>query len=117
MHHSMEERNLKSQTPMSFLEEAFGSILPLFAAKCYVTVLPDYTTAAVPADRGALIDELVRCLRDHPPDSDALRSPQGYDIKMTETYPLLKRYLRGITLRSGSRSNAWVQVLPDGGPF
>jgi hypothetical protein len=101
----------------SFLEQAFGSIAPLFTAKSHVTVTPYYSTIANPSDRSELTQELVRCLRDHPPGSDAFRSPQGCDIEISGVYPLLKKYLRRITLRKDSRIGAWIRVLPSGEPF
>jgi hypothetical protein len=68
------------------------------------------------AERTALADELLRLIRQE--TAKPLNLPkQGYDIPITDTYPLLKKYLRAVTLHRDTAIGSWIQVLPSLGGF
>lgn len=98
----------------AFLEDAFDKIQPISEEIGRVMIAPNYTVTADELDHNGLSDELARCIRQHKPDLTALRSPQGDDIPISQEYPLLRKYVRTITLYKEAGIGSWVQIEPPG---
>ncbi len=107
---------MKTQQMEGFLEEAFKNITPppALAKVGSVEIEPDYDEAIVDYESSALASELKSCLDAAAPL--AAVSPQGVDIPLPADKPVLKKYIRTITL-SETRHKPWVRVLPYGGPL
>ncbi|MEK7404256.1 MAG: hypothetical protein AAB225_04035 [Acidobacteriota bacterium] len=98
----------------AFLEEAVGGIQPTSATIGRVTVEPDYTATVNYSDLRGLTHELWRCIREHAVNVAALGTTQGDRFPISENYPLLKTYVRSVTLLNGKDADtgSWVQVEP-----
>jgi hypothetical protein len=107
----MEPRSLEA-----FIEDAFGGVQPTSTAISRVAVDPNYTAIADELELSRLAHELVRCIRAKTPNLSALRSPQGHDIPISDNYPMLRKYLRTITLYGEVVIGPWVQVEPPESP-
>ena len=81
----------------AFLEDAFGSLKPTSSVVGHVEVEP----ILIPdeGERAELTKQLVRCIEEQTAKRINL-TPQGYDIALSDNYPLLKKYLRAVTLKS-----------------
>ncbi len=88
-----------------FLESAFRSVQPVSPAIGRVVVEPDYDIAPDPHDAAELADQLADCLRG--------QTPPG-DVEINSKYPLLKKYLRHISLHADAVEGSWVEVEPPG---
>lgn len=101
----------------AFLEDAFGTIQATSAAVGRVLVGPNDAVTSDESDRAGLADELVRCIREETAKPIKLNSELGHEIQISDSYPLLKKYLRDITIYGDVRIGSWVQVKPSGGGF
>lgn len=97
-----------------FLEKAFQSVQPTSAEIGRVVVEPDYNVNPSRQDAGHLASELVQCVREQPLDAAALSSHEGLEIQIFDSYRLLKRYIRRITLHEDKADGPWVEVAPPG---
>ena len=98
-----------------FLNEAFQSVQPTSSAIGRVVVTPDFEADADPQDQGKLADELTCLLREQSPDPAAVTADNGIDIQISNSYGLLAKYVRSITLhRDPPPQGAWVEVVPPG---
>lgn len=97
-----------------FLECAFESVQPTSPEIGRVVVEPDYDVSPVEEDAGALAEELIRCVGEQSPDSAAIGSREGFAIQIPERYPLLRKYIRSITLHHDRAEGPWVEVEPPG---
>jgi len=79
-----------------------------------VTVYPDYQASFDDGDLTAFVNQLAKCLGEQVPEGAALKSPQGVQVNVSGDYPLVKKYLKDVTLYADRRIGAWVQVLPPG---
>jgi hypothetical protein len=100
--------NLKVE---AFLEEAFQFVEPTSEKIGRVVVEPDYEATVVPQDAAPLAQQLRECLSHSPAPP---HSPQGVDIAIPDAYPLLKRYLRQITVHADTVEGSWIEVAPPG---
>jgi len=98
----------------TFLDTAFRSIQPTSPDIGRVVVEPDYEASLSEPDAGSLQSELLQCLREQSPDSPALASHQGFEVNLVPAYPLLKKYLRRVTLHQDKLDGSWVEVAPPG---
>jgi hypothetical protein len=96
----------------AFLEDAFGAIIQQSMSVGRVIVDPREEVVPNETDLAGLKDELVSCIQEKAETSAKLNSPQGYDIPLSADYPLLKKYLRAVTLYRDRGLGSWVQVLP-----
>lgn len=97
-----------------FLETAFGAIQPTAGAIGRVVVEPDYDVAPDPSEAQPLAEELLATLRSQQPAADKLSSPVGVAVPIESACPLLRKYLRSITLHGDSVEGPWVEVAPPG---
>ncbi|MGA8029027.1 MAG: hypothetical protein WB992_17955, partial [Bryobacteraceae bacterium] len=84
----------------NFLEAAFQSVQPTSPEIGRVVVEPDYEVSPAQQDCRALAEELIRAIREHPPNPAALASHEGFEIDVSDRYPLLSKYIRSITLHN-----------------
>ena len=101
---------LKTQSKMhpdldDFLESAFRSVQPVSPAIGRVVVEPDYDVAPDPRDVSELTNQLTECLRSHTVPGD---------VEIDSKHPLLKKYLRRISLHADKVDGSWVEVEPPG---
>ncbi len=59
-------------------------------------------------------EELIQCIREQSPDAAAIASREGFAIEIPDRYPLLRKYIRSITLHQDRAEGAWVEVEPPG---
>lgn len=97
-----------------FLECALESVQPTSPEIGRVVVEPDYDVSPVEADGRGLAEELIQCIKEQTPDSAAMTSREGFAIEIPERYPLLRKYIRSITLHRDRAEGAWVEVEPPG---
>ncbi len=98
-----------------FLEEAFAPVQSTSVAIGRVVVEPDYENKVpAQADTRQLCDELITLLKEQSPDPAHLHSHEGVEIAIPETYSLLAKLLRKITLHADKAEGAWVEVEPPG---
>jgi hypothetical protein len=97
-----------------FLECALGPVQPTSPEIGRVVVEPDYDVSPVQADAVPLAEELTRCIREQSADSAALATREGFAVDIPERYPLLRKYIRSITLHQDRAEGAWVEVAPPG---
>lgn len=88
-----------------FLESAFQSVQPVAPAIGRVVVEPDYDVEPDPRDASELANQLTDCLR--------TQTMPG-DVEIARNYPLLKKYLRRISLHADKVEGSWVEVEPPG---
>ena len=98
----------------SFLDTAFRSIQPTSPAIGRVVIEPDYNTDPAQPDASSVQNELLRCLQAQTPDSAALASHAGFELKIPADCKLLKKYVRRITLHADKLDGSWVEVAPPG---
>jgi hypothetical protein len=75
---------------------------------------PRYGIDPDPLERRGIKAELCS-FRDSLSKHAQVRSPQGESIPIPGRYPLLGKYLQGMTLQR-DRAGSWIQVLPQGFP-
>ena len=97
-----------------FLERAFEPVQPTSSEIGRVVVEPDYDRSPVQADARPLVDELTQCLREQSPDPVALKSHEGFEVEISNKYPLLSKYVRSITLHQDRTEGPWVEIAPPG---
>jgi hypothetical protein len=97
-----------------FLEQAFESVTPTSPGIGRVVVEPDYEVSPADRDAGGLAQQLRELLDGQSPDAAALASSQGYEVAVPREKPLLRKYLRSITLHRDRVEGAWVEVAPPG---
>jgi hypothetical protein len=97
-----------------FLENAFASVKPTSSSIGRVVVEPDYDVGPAADDGQQLGSELTELLNEQQVDSNALNSPDGFEVKIPSHYKLLSKYLRRITLHADSVEGDWVEVVPPG---
>lgn len=97
-----------------FLVSAFASVDPVSKAIGRVVVEPDYEVAPDDGDAGELAAQLTEVLRGQPAASDDLASRGGLELKIDEQHPVLRKYLRRITLHADTVEGSWVEVAPPG---
>jgi hypothetical protein len=88
-----------------FLESILEPIEPISPDVGRLVVEPDYEMAAREEDREALKRELLECVRDEAP---------GSEIVPAAKYPILRRYIRKISVRADRVEGPWVEVAPPG---
>ena len=92
----------------SFLDEAFKPVQPLWKDVGRVVVDPDYEAEETEEDSPKLAAELTKFLREQTPN------PDGQEISIPNGYPLLKKYLRSVSLHPEHLDDCWVEVVPPG---
>lgn len=93
-----------------FLNEAFQSVQPTSPAIGRVVIVPDFEATANPQDQAKLADELTGLLREQLPDP-----ADGLDIPISNSYRLLSKYVRSITVHQDPPAEGpWVEVAPPG---
>lgn len=97
-----------------FLEDAFASIKPTSDDIGRVVVEPDYDSGIVKNDKQQLRGEFLELLKGQNVDGSALKSPDGFEVKIPDCYKLLSKYIRRITLYADSVEGDWVEVAPPG---
>jgi hypothetical protein len=97
-----------------FLEDAFKRVQPTSPQIGRVVIEPDYEAGPDAKDRDRLTAELVQCIQEHSPHPSELASPQGWELKIPNKYPLLRKYVRSITLHQAPTERPWVEVAPPG---
>ncbi len=98
----------------SFLETALGSIEPTSNQIGRVVVEPDYEASLDEHEASTIAEQLTACLRDQKPEPDQLSSPQGDEIQIGNSYPVLRKYVLRITLHADGVEGSWVEVAPPG---
>ncbi len=97
-----------------FLEEAFASIKPTSDAVGRVVVEPDYESGSAADDPQQLRGELIELLNNQNVDDHALKSQDGFEVKIPSRYQLLCKYVRRITFYADSVEGDWIEVAPPG---
>ena len=97
-----------------FLEDAFKSVARTSPHIGRVVVEPDYDTSPVPQDREQLTRELIDCIQERAPDTNALACPQGWSIEIEKKHTLLAKYVRKITMHEAPAEHPWIEVAPPG---
>jgi hypothetical protein len=97
-----------------FLESAFAAIEPSSSRIGRVVVEPDYDVSFAPEDRTPLRNELIRFLESLKPDQANLESFDGFEASIGANYPILKKYVRRISLHAGRADGDWIEVMPPG---
>src|ERR1035438_5580874 len=98
----MDQRSIEA-----FLEDAFGSVEATSTAVGRVIVDPNDSVISDESERAGLADELVRSIQEETAKPINVNSPQGHDIQPSDSYPLLKKYLRGITIYGVKGIGSW----------
>lgn len=94
-----------------FLEQALDSMEPVLPAVGRVVVEPDYDVNPAAEDADALAREL---LSRQTPDPAKLASSEGDPVTIPSASPMLRKYLRSITMHQDSAEGAWIEVAPPG---
>jgi len=97
-----------------FLEDAFKSVPPTSAGIGRVVVEPDYDVTPEPNDKNQLAAQLVQCIQEQSPNAAALAAPEGWELQVPNSYSLLSKYVRTITLYQAPAEQPWVEVAPPG---
>jgi hypothetical protein len=97
-----------------FLEDAFKSVQPTSPEIGRVVVEPDYDTTPDQKEGDQLAAELHSCIQEQSLNATDLASSQGFELKITSKYPLLRKYVRSITLHQAPTERPWVEVAPPG---
>ena len=97
-----------------FLEEAFAAIKPTSDAIGRVVVEPDYESGVAAGDSQQIRGELVELLKEQSVDDNALKSQDGFEVKIQSRQQLLSKYIRRITLHADSVEGDWIEVAPPG---
>jgi hypothetical protein len=97
-----------------FLENAFAAIKPTFDAIGRVVVEPDYDSQVTTDDGQQLRSEFLELLNGQNVDGHALKSHDGFEVKIPGRYKLLSKYIRRITLHADNVEGDWVEVAPPG---
>lgn len=97
-----------------FLEQAFESVTLTSPEIGRVVVEPDYDVSPTDRDAGELAQQWRELIRRQSPDAPALASPQGYEVAIPRDKPVLRKYLRSITLHRERVEGAWVEIAPPG---
>ena len=98
----------------SFLEDAFKSVKSTSPEIGRAVVEPDYDVSPDPRERDQLARELVQCIHEHPITADELAMPEGANIEIPGKFPLLRKYIRSITLHRTPTEQPWIEVAPPG---
>jgi len=97
-----------------FLANAFASVEPVSKAIGRVVVEPDYAVAPDDGDASELAAQLTEVLRGQLTAGDDLASRGGAELKIDDKHPVLRKYLRRITLHADTVEGSWVEVAPPG---
>lgn len=97
-----------------FLNAAFASIEPTSPEIGRVVVEPDYEIEPAEADVSGLKDQLVALVREESSEGATLVSSEGFEAKIPSRYPLLRKYVRRISLHQDTVDGSWVEVAPPG---
>ena len=97
-----------------FLEDALRDVKQTSSAIGRVVIEPDYNVTPDPKDAGHLASELVQCLREAVANPAALRSHDGQEIEIAGQYPILRKYIRRVTLHANKLEDEWIEVAPPG---
>lgn len=97
-----------------FLESAFSSIKPTSDAIGRVVVEPDYDSGVMAEDGPQLRSEFLELLNAQNVDGNALKSYDGFEVKIPDRYKLLSKYIRRLTFHADSVEGDWVEVAPPG---
>ena len=97
-----------------FLEKAFTGIEPSSSRIGRVVVEPDYDVVFRPEDERPLRDELVRFVDSLMPEESNLQSFDGFETEIGKQFPLLKKYVRRLSLHADKANGDWIEVVPPG---
>lgn len=97
-----------------FLEDAFAPVKQSSKEIGRVVVEPDYDAMLRPEDAQPLCEELEKLLHHLQPTQPALHSHDGFEARISDEYPLLRRYVRRVVLHSDEINGDWVEVMPPG---
>jgi hypothetical protein len=97
-----------------FLEDAFNSLSATSPQIGRVVAEPDYDVTPDEKERDQVAAQLIQCVQEQSPDAAKLASPQGYEIKVPGTYPVLAKYIRKLILYRNPKEEPWVEVAPPG---
>ena len=89
-----------------YLQSVFDSVEPTSNAIGRVVVEPDYDVEQRDEDRDRLRQELVAFVQEQPIQASEAQPP--------EKYPILRKYVRSISLHSDHIEGPWVEVTPPG---
>src|ERR1700751_6131647 len=94
-----------------FLENALESV-PRTALQIGRAVIePDYDVQPDPADCVPLREEIIRLLKAQVPDPVRLASHDGQEVQIPDAYPLVRKYIRRITLHADRVEGTWIEVV------
>jgi hypothetical protein len=88
-----------------FLETAFNPVQQTVPGIGHVEIEPDYNVAPDEQERAPLRRELSEALQD---------SSVPGEVAISDRFPLLKKYVRRISLHREPIPGAWVEVAPPG---
>ncbi|MBV9306605.1 MAG: hypothetical protein JOZ45_10715, partial [Acidobacteriaceae bacterium] len=77
-------------------------------------VEPDYDSGVVADDEQQLRSEFIELLNGQNVDGNALKSHDGFEVKIPDRCKLLSKYIRRITFHADSVEGDWVEVAPPG---
>jgi len=97
-----------------FLEKTIGGVAPTSPEIGRVVVEPDYDVAPDTQDADRLGIEFVRILRESKPDKAAMATLEGQEIRIPEFCPLIRKYIRRVTLHADKVEGDWIEVAPPG---
>ena len=97
-----------------FLEAAFASLKPTSDAIGRVVVEPDYESGLTADESQQLRGEFTELLSGQNVEGNALKSQDGFEVKIPSSYKLLSKYIRRITFHADSVEGDWVEVAPPG---
>ena len=98
----------------SFLQDALSQVKPTSPQIGRVVVEPDYETQPDAADSNRIADQLTQFLEGQALNPDLLNTHNGQEIKIAEKDALVRKYIRRITLHTGSVEGAWIELAPPG---
>ena len=97
-----------------FLTGAFASVEPVSKAIGRVVVEPDYEVTPQEGDARELAAQLTDFLRAQAPAGDELHTREGVEMKIDGKHPVLRKYLRKLTLHADTVKGAWIEIAPPG---
>lgn len=97
-----------------FLEAAFSTVPPVSAQIGRAVIEPDYEIEPNLADACRVAEEFNECVRRQELSGGDLTSRAGLEVKLLENCPVLRKYVRRITLHSDRVEGSWIEVAEPG---
>ena len=92
------------------LQTALESVKSNLAQVGFVDVVLNCGVWLDASEISKLLEQFEQCVGEQTPDPYSLRSPQGFQVAVSEEYPLVKKYLKSMTLHGETQTGAWVQA-------